>query len=715
MKNILNIIRHDLKKITGSVVAIITIMGLCLVPCTYAWFNILSNWSPYESDATGRISVAIANIDEGTNVAGLTINVGDKIVEALQANNAIGWVFVDSEEDAIEDVRSGDCYAAIVFPEDFSRDVLSFAYGDLTNPTIKYYENEKKNAIAPKITAKAKNALQEEVNSAFIETLAGYVTDAASIADATGTDPAQLLYDLSDKADALGRDINSCIALSESAASLTKAADSLLDASGNLIDSTQDVLDENDKLLDKIKKDIPTQQIEEKAKEAREEASRLIDEITADLESLNDKVIDAIDDHTIAFDLLVDDTIVLVPAADLKQQKATEIASKLNEAGLTSLADEFTDLAAKYGEISTDLNSLSKDMSEEDKTAALNKLKSDIDESISIKEDIINQIRADVDAEIEKALSDTKNAIAAYRKSLKNANKDLGSLSSLMGRYGNSLGNLRSAVNRTTANLKALKDGSSALSGLLSNAAGSDLIQRLSDLMGNDEAAVAEYLANPIKMETVTFWPIENYGSSMAPFYTVLAQWVGALLTAVLIKVRVRKRDDLHDLKLHEWYFGRFGLYLLIGIAQALVVSTGDLLYVRIQCIHPLLFVLSAIVNSITFMMINYALVFALDNIGMGASVIILVLQVAGSGGTYPVEVLPSIFRTLNPFMPFRYAMGAMRECIGGMYDGVYWRCMGILVLIALGSVVFGMAFYRPARRLNEAIAASKEGSEIML
>ena len=87
MKNILNIIRHDLKKISGSVVAIVTIMGLCLVPCSYAWFNILSNWAPYESEATGRISVAVANMDEGASAAGLKINVGEKIVEGLAAND----------------------------------------------------------------------------------------------------------------------------------------------------------------------------------------------------------------------------------------------------------------------------------------------------------------------------------------------------------------------------------------------------------------------------------------------------------------------------------------------------------------------------------------------------------------------------------------------------------------------------------------------------
>jgi putative membrane protein len=216
-------------------------------------------------------------------------------------------------------------------------------------------------------------------------------------------------------------------------------------------------------------------------------------------------------------------------------------------------------------------------------------------------------------------------------------------------------------------------------------------------------------------MDTSVIYPIHEYGSAMAPFYTVLAQWVGALLTAVLIKVKVKERDDLKNPKLIERYFGRFGLYLIVGLSQALIVSLGDLLYVGIQCEHPAAFVLAACMNGICFMMINYSLVFALDNIGLGAGVIILVLQVAGSGGTYPVEVLPKIFRTLYPVMPFRYAMDAMRECIGGMYGHTYIACLGALILFLLAAIVLGLLLYTPALLLNNLIAESKKKSEIML
>ena len=218
MKNIFNIAGYDLRKITGSVVAIITILGLCIVPCLYAWFNIFSNWSPYESEATGRISVSVVSEDEGTEILGLSINVGDKIIEALKGNDQIGWRFEENEDAAIEGVRSGDYYAAIVIPEDFSRDVLSFVSGEMDNPTLVYYENEKKNAIAPKITGKAKSALEAEVDAAFIETIAEYLSKAVAASEATGYDPQDVFADLSAKLDDLSTTLESCVVMVDAAA-----------------------------------------------------------------------------------------------------------------------------------------------------------------------------------------------------------------------------------------------------------------------------------------------------------------------------------------------------------------------------------------------------------------------------------------------------------------------------------------------------------------
>ena len=714
MKNILNIARYDLKKITGSVVAIVTIMGLCLVPCSYAWFNILSNWSPYESEATGRISVAVANADEGAQVAGVTINVGEKIVEALKANDDIGWAFVDSDLEAKRGVRSGKYYAALVVPEGFSNDVLSFANGDLTNPTLVYYENEKKNAIAPKITSKAEAAVRKEVNASFVETLAAYVSDAASAAKATGTDPAGVLSDLSSRIEALSGDVNSCIVLADSAAGLTSSAEELLGASDVLLDSTRDVLSANEKVLAETEKELSKRQTASRRSIGNARSS--VRTTSSSLESL-DRAVSALSvltpDEFNRF--LQGERDQWIARVNKMQADAYKQAKAVDAEGFTALASEFTQLGDKLGDISADLSVLNTDMTLAERSEALKKLRTDIAGAITLAKTIENQIKSDIDNDISTALRNTSTSIAGFRKTMSTANKDLGKLSKSLSSYQGSLAGLQSSLKNTSNDLRSVQSGADTIAHALSNASGNELLTAIKKLMGGDESSVAEYLANPVRMDSEVIWPIENYGSAMPPFYTVLAQWVGALLTAVLIKVRVKRRESLNDLKLHESFFGRYGLYLLIGIAQALIVSFGDLLYVRIQCEHPLLFVLAACVNGMVFMMVNYALVFALDNIGMGAAVIILVLQVAGSGGTYPVEVLPAPFRVLFPFMPFRYAMDAMRECIGGLYNGTYWKCLGILMIFFIISIVFGLALYYPAKKLNELIAESKAKSEIML
>ena len=713
MKNILAIIRHDLKKLTGSVVAIITIMGLCIVPCSYAWFNIFSNWSPYESEATGRISVAVANADEGANAAGLNINVGDKIVDALKANDAIGWVFVDSETEAREGVFSGDYYAALIVPEGFSRDVMSFMNGSLTNPKLRYYENEKKNAIAPKITGKAKTAVQEEVNATFVETLASYASDAASIADAAGTDPAQLLSDLSDKIDRLSMDMNSCIVLVDSAATLTTAGGSMLGVSDTLAGSTQGVIASSDDLLDAAQRNLPSQMIDTTA---RDEAYKDARTMSSSLAELVTKAAELRKGDDAAFSSFVtSERDAWVGNINSMQQSAASHEAPLKEAGYTVLADEFRKLAVRLGDVSKDLASLNAGMSRAQRENALDLLNDDIKTAERILTLIKAQIKGDIDTDLANALARTKKSINTFRLSLTDASGDLGKLSSMMRRYRGSVEKLQTGVDETSDSLRAVQKDAGEISDALSGAAGSDLLKTLNDMLANDEAAVAEYLANPVRMKKETIWPVENYGSAMAAFYTVLAQWVGALLTSVLIKVKIRKTGALERLRLHEWYFGRFGLYLFVGIAQALIVSLGDLLYVGIQCQHPALFILAACVNGLVFMLINYALVFALDNIGLAAAVIILVMQVAGSGGTYPVEVLPDAFRVLNPLMPFRYSMDAMKECIAGMYGDAYRNCILTLLGFGLFFTLFGLAFYKPMLWLNNMIAESKAKSEIML
>ena len=171
MKNIFKIIRADLRHIKTNVIALCVIIGLTVIPALYSWFNILSNWDPYGQASTSRIKVAVVSVDKGTSLEGTELNVGDNIIDALKTNNTIGWQFVASSDEAIEGVYSGEYYAALVVPENFSKNLISFLSDSMEHPQLKYYCNQKANAIAPKITDKAKTAVQQQVNQTFIDTI----------------------------------------------------------------------------------------------------------------------------------------------------------------------------------------------------------------------------------------------------------------------------------------------------------------------------------------------------------------------------------------------------------------------------------------------------------------------------------------------------------------------------------------------------------------
>jgi len=162
MRNILNIIVHDFRRLTASVVTMVILMGIIVVPCLFAWLNILSNDDPFEPQATGRIPVAVANEDEGADMLGLNINVGEKFIDAINGNDMIGWDVVSSKKKAVDGVYGGDYYAAIVIPEDFSEKMMSFTSGNLEHPKVLFYENQKTNAIAPKITGKVREVLEKK-------------------------------------------------------------------------------------------------------------------------------------------------------------------------------------------------------------------------------------------------------------------------------------------------------------------------------------------------------------------------------------------------------------------------------------------------------------------------------------------------------------------------------------------------------------------------
>ena len=694
IKRVGSIFRADWQRLTASVVAVVVMLGLCLVPCLYAWFNILSNWDPYGPASTGNIKVAVANEDEGYEILGLHLNIGKLVMEGLQSNDQMGWVFLEDQDTALDGVYAGDYYAALIVPEDFTGDFVSLLDGELEHPQIQYYENEKKNAIAPKITGKAKTAVQEEINSTIVEKVAGALTTASSVFQALGLDGEEVAARLIEKLQDAQWQMNQLSKILMSLENVMDNADDLLTASAITVDDVNGVLVGASRTVGSVGDMIGT-------------GSNIADSTANDVVA----VLDAIDKSLIDLENKLQQWGTAEDPTLLQQQIMRQIDDVV--ARLQELKDKAPDLADKIDTAIEKLTALRDDVANAGDLGIKDQLLERLAEARQTVRAAALQANQNVNDFIHEKNDKALAALRSVQELLGSGSGKLNGLSSTLDGYA-------AAMEQSQSTLVAGATLANTVSGYLADMEAdvrritdSSAFREFTDMLENNPDGLADYLASPVQMNTEIAYEIGDYGSAMSPYYIMLALFVGSLLTAVMIKVPVTQPQFL-GYRAVERYFGRFVLFFLVGMAQALVTAFGCLYFVGIQCVEPAWFVLACCICSLNFAMMNFGLVYALDNVGMAAAVIIMVIQVAGSGGSYPIHVLPMLFQKLYFLMPFHYGMDMIRETIGGMYGSTYRNCALILLGMCVIFTVFGLLVYYPARKLNAAIAQSKARSGIM-
>ena len=726
MKNVWKIFQRDMMRVRNNVIALVVIIGISVVPCLYAWFNIAASWDPYSN--TGNLKVAVASADEGYegSLIPIEINIGDKVLSALRENTQMEWVFT-TEEKATSGVKSGKYYAAIVIPKDFSNKMMSVFSEKVEKPEITYYSNAKENAIAPKVTDKGAGAVQRQVNEVFIETVSDTtLTVLQAVSNMTQASGAETIVDnLNTNLNQIAGDLTASAGLLESFSDMTGSAQKLLNSTTEFLQTVQQQTKESrqifqetsktfsglDDSMDAAADSVGTalksaenvyDQMDQVISGAFSDESADAQQIASTLDTLAGQVGNVVTAYTSVRDSVAAvadkypetsplvDAIVVRMDTSIQQQK--NLQSKLQDS-----AKGLRDATADLGTARSELKDLAA-KNRENMSGMSASYKSSVQKSL-------NQLSASLTSskqEISSLLSQLDQSANGIYKLTDTADSDLSEIQKVLGDSGELLAEASDRIADTTAKLDEMETSGD--------------FSELEALISGDKSAISTFLAAPVSLDTHKIYEIANYGSSMAPFYSVLSIWIGGIVLVAMLKVNVSENctKGLKNVKLHQIYFGRFITFMIVGLFQSTLIALGDLLYLGIQCEHPFLFLLGCWFSSLVFVNIIYTLTVSLGDIGKAVSVILLVVQVAGTGGTFPIEVAPSFFRAVYPLLPFTHSMAALRETVGGMYGMNYWIDLGKLAIFLGISLIVGLVLRKPIIKANDAFTEKLEETKLM-
>ncbi|MEV8267880.1 YhgE/Pip domain-containing protein [Microbacterium sp. NPDC076911] len=724
MKGILLQFRSDVRRATSSVMAVVVLCGLIAIPSVFTWFNVVGSWEPF--DNTKNLKVAVASVDEGytSPLIPLHLNVGSLVESALRENDQMDWI-ITTKEDAIAGTESGDYYAAMVLPEDFSERMLTF-YRDGSQQThIDFYTNDKSNPLAPLITSEGADDLSAKINSEFTKELTdialSLVSSIVKNLDSADSQAAFLRIEahLSDVATQLRAAsgtatmftgiLEASVPLVEGGASLLDKVESELSAASGNVQEGLSAAEEADAAIIRAADALTaafaasSTQLGNFSAEVDRVFSAGADAAAASVESINDVVTDLdslIEQHVELRDRLVDDVAPNLPEEDLP--------------ALQAVIDGLNDAIENEQELRDALSAAAT--------------------GITAGDSDLQEFRADIDSRIVAAQSSLDNAGAVYSNDLKPILDELAAsldtLSAGLAGISGDVSGLDATANGVTDVLESAAAQNTELATMLGDTAAElELVvdslstaidtgdfAEVSKVIGSDPELLATALSDPVGIDRRPLYPIVSFGAGMAPLYSTLALWVGALLLSVTLRVDPPSRPfgSGKELKLHERFLGRYGLFAVLGLAQSTLVFLGNILIVGLQPAHPFLFILVGWVTSTVFTFIIYTLVVSFSDAGKALAVFLLVIQVAGAGGAYPLVLLPDWFQNVSPFLPATHAIDAFRAAMAGIYRAGYWISLGWLLAFLLPMLLLGLVLRKPLIGVNEKMESMLHSTKLM-
>ena len=716
MKNIIEIFRKDIKEVFRKTNTWIIIVGLIFLPSMYAWPNILSSWDPYGH--TNNIKVAVTSEDDGATVDGKELNLGKSLVEGLKNNKNLDWQFVSNKQQAEDGVRIGDYYASIVVPKNFSQDMTSVSRTEPKRATIEYTVNEKINAISPKITNSGASAIANNISKNFVETANGIIFEKLHEAGIKFEEnlpsiekAKEEIFKLNDNFSTYESTLSELIGKVEYGYNILNnvqntlpeidrvATNSIMiaDKAGITINNIQGF---NERLLPIINNHLNV--VEEVSKEANFIAKELqqkpdkTEEIKARQKALDSRLQASTERLQLVKNIF-----------EYFNKLSSERLFNNQLERVTTLSNDITTIKEVNNNIYNKMDhydEIADTVKEEfvNKSARVNEISSNMNSKLNVEvAPLISQVLSKAEVNIDKVsgiIAGAQGELPAVERKLSETEVKISNA------YGKLL-SLQAQMPSAKSKIQKLTDEiKKADSGIDKN--------QLFNLLRVDYKQQAEFFANPVKLQENKLYHIENYGSAMTPFYTVLSIWVGSLLMSSLLTTKVE--DEEKKYKPYQKYFGRGLLFVIISLFQTLIITLGDMYVLGTQATSPYRFVLYALLISLLFSSIIYTIVCILGNVGKAVCIVLLVLQLGSSGGTFPIQMTSEFFQALYPKVPFTYSIGLLREAVGGVYIPAVERDIKIL-FIYLIVVLVGGAILVSLKARSAKLSRERERSKLFL
>lgn len=719
MRDALSVVKNDFSKVRRSVMATCLLLFLIIIPLLFTWFNVLAAWDPFGN--TKDLKIAVASEDDGytSDFFPIEVNVGDQVLSQLRANEQMDWV-ITNPSDAIEGTKSGEYYASIILPSTFSDDMLTF-YADGSQPAqIALHTNEKKNALAPTIANKGAEGISANISETFTRTIGdvslGLVTSLSDFLDQGDTQDA--LSRIEARAENLQSQLRNGARTARTMGDLTESAIPLLESAQRIIDTPRPSLSDTTR-----------------------------DGIT-DISASSDALDGALSATRESYAIVGDRIDALYETANISRETRSET--------LNTLADNVQLNINAYEGLKDTVNTRIRPLA----PAEAATLTGQLDEAIAAQESVRDRLRAASDSDsperpdfssldrASSAIEDVRNSgirdqVSQLAQTLRGIGDTIELPEGDIQLNTDSLAGASAALDDVGATLDQNADRLDDLLDRINTASRTGDLSEIAAIVGDDPEAFAQALAAPVEVERQAIYPVASFGVGMAPLYTTLALWVGALLTAValrtdvaakLTKHRPNRFDEEVDLENETEddtaeipseapeepeeigpfakYFGRYGTFALVGLAQSTLLTLGLIFFVKLEPAHPFLLVLAGWVSSCIFMLLVYALTVALSNAGKALAVFLLVIQISSAGGSYPLQLLPHWFQSVSPWLPATYSIRAFRSALAGSYGADYWIALATLLLFIIPALILGVVLRKPLANytsgLNKALVKTK-------